>query len=159
MKLKQKTGLSGNIKITVYNLDGSVKEVVNLHNEIKTCWINAIRDMYRGSMVNDLEIKYLAWGSDDTANDPSQTTLISEFGRKQVTAQEDGDDGEVITTTYIAPSEGNDETIEEIGWFAGASATSTPDSGILVARILYSRDKTDLESLEIERTDTIAEVV
>ncbi len=158
MKTKNKTGQGWNVKITVFNPDGTVKDVKNLHNEIKTCWINAVRDALKGS-VTDLEIKYLAWGSSSTANSAAQTTLVAEFGRKQVTTQTDGSDGVLVTTTYMAPYEGTGTTIEEIGWFAGASATASADSGILVARVLYSRAKTELESLQIERQDAISEVI
>jgi hypothetical protein len=156
--MKTITGLSNNIKITVFNLDGSVKEEINLKNEIKIGWLNAWRDAMKG-VTTDFEIKYLAWGSSNTANDPSQTKLVAEFGRKQVTEQDDGGIGELITRTYISPLEAVEETIEELGWFAGASASLTPDSGILVARVLYHRAKTMLESIQVERTDTISEVV
>lgn len=158
MKTKHKTGLSNNVNITVYNLDGSIKEEINLCNEIKDVWFNAVRDAMKG-LVTDLEIKYLAWGSSSTANSASQTTLVAEFGRKQVTEQDDGSTGELVTTTYISPSEAVGTTIEELGWFAGASATATANSGILVARVLYHRAKTTLESIQVERTDTISEVV
>ncbi len=158
MKNKATSGHGENVKIQVFNLDGSLKDEIFLCNELKDCWHNAIRDAMKG-LVSDLEIKYLAWGSSNTANSPSQTTLVAEFGRKQVTAQEDGDTGELVTTVYISPSEATGATIEELGWFAGASTSGSADSGILVARVLYSRAKTNLESIQVERTDTHAEVV
>jgi hypothetical protein len=157
-KIKNNTGISENIKVTIFNLDGTVQETIELKNQLKNCWFNAIRDAFKGD-VTDLEIKYLAWGSDATANNTSQTKLVAEFGRKQITGQDDGGTGELISTTYIAPNEAVGTTIEELGWFAGAIATAAADSGILVGRVLYHRVKTTLESLEIERTDQISEVV
>jgi hypothetical protein len=156
MKTTHKTGLSENIRITVFYPNGT-KESINLRNEIKTCWLNAIRDALKG-VVTDLEIKYIAWGSSNAANSTSQTTLGAEFGRKQITSQTNGGDGELDTVVYVAPAEATEYTIEELGWFAGESATSSPNSGILVARVLYNRAKTNLESLQIERTDSISEV-
>jgi hypothetical protein len=158
MRKNHATGLSDNIRITVFDRDGNAREVVILRNQIKNAWKNAIRDAIKGA-VTDLEIKYMAWGSSSTANNSSQTTLVAEFGRKQITEQADGSTGVEISTTYMSPGEGVEHTIEEIGWFAGSTATSTANTGILVARVLYHRVKTALESIQVERTDMISEVV
>jgi len=154
MKTKEKWGWSGKVKIEIFNLDGSIKEVVNLENEVKNGALNAVRDLLKGT-VQSLQILYMAWGSSATANTKSQTQLVAEFGRKAITAQADGATGVETTTTYISPYEGNTATIEELGWFAG-TATSTPNSGLMLARVLYHRAKTNLESIVVTRTDTIS---
>ncbi len=158
MKSEDKIVWTGKIKIKVLGLDGSVKEVIDLTNKITGAARNMLRDALRGS-VTDCKIKYLAWGSDNTAPADSDVALGAEFGRKQITSYDYDDYGIEITTTYMAPYEGVEAAIEELGWLAGANATATPGSGILVARVLYSRAKTNLESLQIERTDTLSEVV
>lgn len=154
MKIKERIGWAGKVRIEILNSDGSVKEVVELKNEIKNLALNAVRSALNGT-VPDLQIKYMAWGSSNAANVKSQTTLVGEFGRKQITSQADGSTGVETTTTYISPFEGNTPKIEELGWFAGA-ATSAQDSGLLVARVLYSHQKTNLESISVVRTDTFA---
>ena len=157
MNILNLIGWKSIIRIAVIGLDGSI-EVVEIKNKISDVGLNMFRDALKG-VITDAEIKYLAWGSDNTAVSGDHTTLVAEFDRKQVTLQESGATGIIVTTTYIAPYEGNESTIEELGWFAGADASATPDSGIMVARVLYSRAKTELESLQVERTDTLSEVV
>lgn len=157
MKVKSRIGWQGKIKVIVYG-QGFIKEVIELQNTLPNISLNMVRNALKGT-VSDLKIKYLAWGSDDTAPTENDTQLGAEFGRKQVTQQVDGGDGELITTTYISPFEGNEEIIEELGWFGGASANGDPNTGILIARVLYSRAKTTAESLQVERTDLISEVV
>jgi len=157
MKISELRCWSSNIRIIIRNLDGSIKDVVELHNKINDLDLNMMRDALKGT-VTDLKLHYMAWGSDDTAPAAGDTKLIAEFGRKLVTLQEAGATGILVTTTYVAPYEGNEETIEELGWFAGPLASAVVDTGVLVGRVLYSRAKTELESLQVERTDTFSEV-
>jgi hypothetical protein len=157
MKYKGQIDLKGNVKIIVHKPDGS-QECIELANTYTNGWLNAIRNAWKNAGLADLQIKYMAWGSDNTAESAAHTKLIAEFGRKQITSQADGLDGELETTVYISPEEGNESTIEELGWFGGEDATGTKDSGIMVARVLYSRAKTNLESLDIVRTDRMEEV-
>ncbi len=149
-------GWSNVVRIAIVNIDGSV-EIVIIQNKITDVALNMLRDGIRGT-VTDFEIKYLAWGSDNTAVDASHTTLQAEFGRKQITTQTAGATGIILSTTYVSPPEANTPKVEELGWFAGAAASSTVDTGIMVGRVLYSRQKTNLESWQVVRTDTFSEV-
>ncbi len=149
--------MSGYVDIAIFNLDGSLKEIRHIKNEIKNVAVNMFRDALHGLAV-DLQIKYVAWGSSNTANNVAQTTLVAEFGRKAITSQTNGGTGELVTVTYIGPSEANTPKIEEMGWFAGPLATATPDSGIMVARVLYSHQKTALEAIQSARTDAFVGV-
>jgi hypothetical protein len=100
------------------------------------------------------EITYLAVGDDNTTPAISDTALGHERFRKVVTSSTAGVSvGEAINTIYLAPFDANFQ-IEELGFYAGA-ATTTPDSGTLVARVLYSKDKDNLEAIQVERTDTV----
>jgi hypothetical protein len=85
------------------------------------------------------------------------TKLEDEKWRKQTTAQypDSAQAGVLYTELFVADFEANDFKCEEIAWFAGAGATATKDTGIMIARVLYSRQKTNLESWTIRRTDTI----
>ncbi len=142
----------GWVKVIARYRDGRV-EVDEFPNLITNAGKNLLRDVLDGT-VTDGAIKYLAIGTSSTAPAATDTKLGAEVFRKQITKQEVGAAGVLTTTTYVAPYEAN-VSIQELGWFAGASATSAKDSGILVARVLYARAKTELESLEIVRTDTI----
>ena len=156
-KIKQIANIkrTENVKITVRDLKGNILEVKELHNLIPTVDLNMIRDAYYGD-VADCEIKYMAVGDDDTAPALTDTTLGNETFRKILTSHSKPADGQIKTTVYIAPSEAVG-WIKEIGWFSGAAAGAGADTGILSSHILYSRNKTALESIQVERTLTIAE--
>ena len=137
---------------------GQIKEIVPLdHNLITDAGLNLFRDMLKGD-VTDAQIKYVALGNDATAPANEQTTLIAERFRKVVTSRnvDPVTPGKLYTELYIADTEGNDFKCEEIGWFVGATAGATVDSGVMIARILYSRQKAATESWTIRRTDTIS---
>ena len=157
MEVNKRTGWRSEIRIIARDLKGNIIDDVTLKNQIKNVGLNLMRDGLSGA-ASSTEIKYLAWGSSNTANAVNQTALVAEFGRKQITSQEAGSTGVVTTTCYIAPNEGNRTKIEELGWFAGSGATAIANSGVLVARVLYSRTKSALESLQVIRTDTFTEV-
>ena len=145
------------VKIVIYDLDGTIKESVDLTNELKTAGLEMLAAALR-TASSDCKIKYMAWGQSDPATSPDQRTLVDELGRKQITTQESGRDGVHPPTVYVAPYEGLQATLKEHGWFAGPNATSAKESGILLARVLYSRAKTGAESLQIVRTDAFLEV-
>lgn len=142
----------GRVRITCRHVDGT-ETVDEFDNAIMDAGKNLLRDALQG--VN-ADIAYVALGSDSTAVAATQTTLVAEQFRKQITSQTDGATGVLTTVAYIAPPEANTFTIEEIGWFAGDDATSSTDTGVMVARVLYNKVKTNVESIQIDRTDTIA---
>ncbi len=143
-----------NVTITIRYQDGT-EEVLHLKNMVMNCAKNMMRDGLKGT-VTDFKIKYVALGSSTTAVANTQTQLGSEQFRKAVTQQSAGGTGVLTTTSYIASYEGNSFTIEEIGWFAGSTATASANSGVMVARVLYHRAKTNLESITITRDDTLS---
>ena len=143
-----------NIKITSRYKDGSV-EVDEFHNSIHNAALNAMRDLLDGD-VTDLQIKYFAWGNDNSAVDATDTDLGNELGRKAITSQTAGGTGVMTTVTIIQSTEAVAQ-LEEFGWFAGADAGAGAGTGIMISRVLYSRNKTGLESIQVERTDTFAE--
>jgi len=147
----------GTVKITVRNLSGHIIDVVEFQNLITTDGLNMMRDgLYGPGGAQDLAIKYLAYGDDNTAPAVGQSDLLNEVAWKARTSQSKPAGGQQTYVQYIAPAEWVDQ-IEELGWFAGAAATGAADSGVMVSRVLYSRNKTNLESLQIERTDAFVE--
>lgn len=135
---------------------GQDPEIVKFPNLITNAWLNAVRDATLGE-ITDLEIKYIALGKDNGTIlplDPSNTRLGNEVERKPFTKVEKDGTGRVKRTVNINSAEGNFH-IKELGIYAGASATSALNSGILVARVFYDRDKDELESINIVRTDVV----
>lgn len=144
----------GDVNIKALDKDGNVLQEDKLKNLITSAGKNLLAESLRNASL-DAEIKYIAIGSDNTAPSSGDTTLGNETFRKAVTSQTAGGSvGVTITNLYVAPEEAVG-TIEEIGFFSGSSATATTNSGTLFARVLYSRTKTAVESIQIERTDTI----
>ena len=141
--------------ITVRDTEGNILERVEPHNLIVTVAFNMVRDMLAGDVV-DGEIKYLAVGDDSAVPVLADIILGNEVFRKALTSSSKPAAGQYKSVFYIAPGEAVG-AIEELGWFAGAAAGAGADTGILVARILYSRVKTNLESVQCERTDSFEE--
>ena len=138
--------------------NGKVKEIVPLtHNLIADAGLNMFRDALKGD-VTDMQIKYVALGNDATAPANSNVQLAAEQFRKVVTSAnvDPVTAGKLYTELYVADTEANAFKCEEIGWFAGVGATATVDTGILIARILYSRQKASTESWTCRRTDQIS---
>lgn len=153
--MKKKWSLKINVKVTVFDLDGKIIDFQEFHNLITTVGLNMMRDVLYGD-VADGEIKYMAIGDDNTAPALADTTLGNETFRKARTSQSKPGAGQQTYVQYIDPTEAIG-VIEEFGWFAGAAAGAGADTGIMVSRTLYSRVKTALESIQIERTDTFVE--
>ena len=159
MKIRGKRTWAGRIRVTVRDLEGNITDVQEFDNLLTTAGFNMMRDGLYGD-VSDFEVKALTIGDDATAPTIADTVLGNETFRKARSSQSKPGAGQVKYTQYIAPAEAVG-TIEELGWVAGAAVnTASPagkDTGIMIARVLYSRNKTSLESLQIERTDTVAE--
>ncbi|MTI82579.1 MAG: hypothetical protein FH756_01510 [Firmicutes bacterium] len=158
MNEKALTAWLGQWEIERKDSNGKIIEVARLRpNHITDVGLNMFRDFLLGN-ISDGEIKYVVLGNSATVPADSDALLGAEQFRKQVTFQaaDQATTGKLYTELYIADTEANGFKTEEIGWFAGASATGTANSGIMIARVLYSRQKTNLESWTIRRTDTIA---
>lgn len=146
-----------NIKIIAFDLKGKVIDVQEVKNLITTVGLNMIRDaLHSVGDIADCEIKYVEVGTGSTAPSLADTTLDAYLFRKIMTSTSKPANGQTKCTVYIAPGEAVD-ALEEIGWWAGAAAAAGEATGIMISRVLYSRNKTALESLQIERTDTITE--
>ena len=146
---------TGTFEITITT--PTKRKTIQLQNLITDAGLNYIRDLLDGSINPPTEIRYIALGSSNVAPAVSDTKLGNELFRKPVTKQELPGTGQVSSTCYVAPYEANFQ-IEEIGVFAGPTATAEKDTGILIARVLWSHLRTELESLQIVRTDTISRV-
>ncbi len=144
-----------NVRITVKDLDGNILDVQEFKNLITTVGLGMLVDLLDGD-IGDGEIKYTAVGSDNTAPALGDTILGTETFRKATTSTTQPSVSSLRHITYIAPDEAIG-AIEEIGWFAGAGAGAGADSGIMISRVLYTRNKTALESIQVERLDTFAE--
>ena len=116
---------------------------------------NLMRDAL-GGYISDAKIRYLGVGTSNTAVAATDTQLGAENMRKAVTSYDNTvGTGANKTTVYLAPGEAN-ISIQELGWFATASATATANSGVMIAHVLYNHTKTSGESISVQRTDTFS---
>lgn len=121
---------------------------------VTTVGKNLLRDGRRGT--NNPKVTYVALGTSNTAPSASDTKLGAEVFRKAISSYAAGaSTGECLANAYIAPTEAVGVVIAEVGFFGGNSATSTANSGILIARGLYSHTKTGTESLTLQFDETI----
>ena len=153
--MEEKNGWSGSFDIYVKSIDS--EEFIHektIKNTIVDNGLNFLRDALRG-IVSDAEIKYIAVGTSSVSVTTSDTQLGSEFFRKPVYSKSVTGTGALQTIAILDDSEAIAQ-IEEIGVFAGSTASTSSNSGIMISRVLYSRNKTNLESIQIQRTDTIA---
>lgn len=150
---------SGLIDVVVYDHDARrVVHVEHTHNVICDGGKNLMSGMLDGT-ITDGKIRYVAIGSGTTAEASSQTQLATEQLRKTVTnfSISGLNPGQVQTIMYVAPSEANTFTINEVGWFATATATPSINSGVMIARVVLGTPitKTSSQSVQFTRTDSI----
>lgn len=155
--IKEDSGWLGEWEVIVRDRAGNIIERTGLRpNLIMDAGLTMFADLLAGN-ITDGEIKYIALGSGNTPSTVDMTQLAAEEWRKLTTAQypDPAQVGSLHTDLFVADFEANDFKCEEIGWFAGTGATGSANSGIMIARVRYSRQKTNLESWTIRRTDTI----
>jgi len=145
-------------QVTVRVLDpmtGEERSRVAFPNLITDAGLNLLRDALKDGV--DARIRYLALGAGSSSPSPGDTELEDERWRAEVAQRTAIGTGQLDTVVYVPPGEANNFVIEEIGWFAGSDAGASADSGTLLARVSHSHDKSNLESLQIDRLDTIGE--
>lgn len=148
MLTNETVGWRGRVRVEILETG----ETVEFDNLITDLGLDLVRDAYL-NLTDASEPEYLAFGSDPTAPANTDTLLGAEFGRVPITDRDAPSTGVATTRAIITAIEGNaPPTIEELGWFA--DATEDPDTGVLIARVLYTRAKTNLESILVSRTDT-----
>ncbi len=147
-------GFKGQFVITVKDkVTGKITEET-INNRIMNVALNKFIEVLEGN-APDLEIKYLAVGTGNAAITDTDTQLSSEIFRTEP----------VIDTTRIATGQSETEftlldseavaQIEEIGIFCGSTAGAGANTGTLLSRILWSKNKTNSEEITIKRTDKV----
>lgn len=116
---------------------------------------NLLRDALNGVAGATPKVLYVAIGTGSTAPAVTDTQLVAEVFRKAVTSVSTGAGvGEGLVNMYLAPGDAVGVVIGEVGWFAG-SATSAANSGVLIARALYSHTKLVTESVQFTLDITV----
>lgn len=149
--MKEGTRLKGHYRIEIRR-KGELVRVIELDNTLTEAYRQAILGQLKDGTGADLEIKYLAVGTNSTPSTSSDTKLGAEIYRSSPTSQEI--QGGTLVTTWVLTNEQVNAHLREIGVFIG-NATSTADSGTLMSRINIDIIKTDAEELTFIRSDII----
>lgn len=169
MKFKAKPGWIGKVKIVKTNVLTGKKTEQNIFNRIMDdAFDELIKSLYSISNSN-MYFKHIAIGDDNSANSDDMDSLVNEIYRVPVISRLRVGTGECESRGIILDTEPPDEdggspdtsgyaTIREIGFFAGSNSLNWnsgagKDSGLLVARVLVTENKTPTEQINITRTD------
>lgn len=152
--MNELNGWQGRFDIFIKSQDGNWEHDRTINNLITDTGLNLLRNLLQGT-ATDGKIKYIAVGTSSVSVASTQTQLGTEIFRKPVLTQTALTTGSLQSVTILNETEAV-ANIQEIGIFAGSTASATTNSGVMISRILYSKNKTNLESIQIQRTDTIA---
>lgn len=144
------TAWHGIVRVAVMR-PGQPPRFATFRNRLTDAGLNLMRDLLIGAIA-DGRVRYVALGLDDTPPADGDVALGAEIHREAVTVQTAEGIGEAFHRAFIDTDEAN-VAIRELGWYATPAATAAVDSGVLVARVLYTHDKDAGESLYVERTD------
>lgn len=121
---------------------------------ITSAGLNLLRDSLNGAATP--KITYVALGTSNALPQTSDTLLGNEVFRKKVTSYTNGaNPGETLINMYLAPGDAVGTNIQEVGFFGGSSASSLPNSGVLLAHGLYSHTKQGVESIQFQLDFTV----
>lgn len=127
-----------------------IKNTLTLINQqIRTAMLLGTASSYT---MNDLVIKYFAFGTDSTSATSSDTRLGAETLRKQVTNITQTSPSTVRSIVSLGTQEGNFH-IKEIGVFVGPNATSEANTGTLLSRVVVDIDKNSNLVVNVIRSD------
>lgn len=111
--------------------------------------LNIARDAWSGAQNS--KMTYFAWGSSTATPTIGDTQLGTEVGRKKVTSYTTGSTGELLPNCYLSPTDAVGANIQEIGIFAGNSATASLNTGVLIGHALYPHgSKLSTESIQLQ---------
>jgi hypothetical protein len=130
-----------------------VLEETEIKNRIMNAALDELLKVLEGD-VPDMNIAYMALGTSNTPLANTQTQLGAEIFRTQPISQNKTGVGELTTVFTVLDSEAVDQ-IEEIGIFGGSTATASADTGLMISRILWSRNKTANEEIQFSRIDRL----
>jgi hypothetical protein len=152
--MTENIGWHGEYAIRVVNKEtGEVTEEVKINRVMNTV-LDKLRSVLEGVAPN-LEIKYLALGTGNTAIADTDSVLDTEIFRTLYVARDNTIGTGKISHTFVVLDSEAVGTIEEIGIFGGSTASGTVDTGTLISRILWHKIKTNQEEIQFIRTDTI----
>lgn len=159
MQVKEQAGFRGEYQIEIIDTVTGAREIHKLKNTLtninKDIHLAMLLGVTTGYSFDDLNIKYFAFGDSDTPAAATQTKLVNERFRKQITTKERPTGQNYVESIVSLGSPDANFTIKEIGVFAGSTATGTKDSGKMISRIVVNIEKFENKIINIIRRDFI----
>lgn len=151
--IRESNGWQGIVNIKAINKQtGDITEDI-VYNQVTNAGLNALINSLDG--INpDLEVKYVAVGDSNTPLSPAMTQLSNEIGRVLIDSGVSVGIGQFESNFSVLDNELVGQW-REIAFFCGSTATADPNTGTMLSRILYSRDKSSLEEIQISRLDRL----
>lgn len=146
-----KIGWKGKFTIEIYE-NGIKKDETVIENRLTDLALNLFRNALYGDVGLAFNLNYLAVGSNSAAVVDSATQLGTEIFRVAIATPVKTATGILDCIAWLLAADGV-MSIRELGIFANGTAAA--NSGTMMSRILYTRNKTALESIRVGRTDTI----
>ena len=150
--INEQIGWTGKWNIEV--IDSKTRQIIDsveINNRIMDAALDELIKVLQGLPV-DLEIEYMALGTNNTAITNTDTQLGTEIFRTPPISETKTATGTLRTVFTVLDSEAVAQ-IEEIGIFGGSTAGAGANTGTLISRILWSRNKTANEEIQFTRTD------
>ena len=149
----EKTIRKGKWLISKYK-DGKCIYKQTVKNTLTTLYQNAVlSNLKPDGTLADMRIKFFFFFFNDTAAQQTDTSLYNETYRQSVTTGSINNNR--LMTVLILPEGVATGAIKEIGVFIGDTATSTPNSGVLMSRVTVDITKSENETLQLVRLDYI----
>jgi len=146
-------------KIKITDIETGEVKRLDIDNQLMAinamAYLNMLAGQTSGMTLGDLQIRYLAVGTDGTPADPEQTGLFAEIFRCPFEDQGITGNYTLNTLFRLDTTDGNG-LIQEMGIFGGPAATITPNSGTLLSRITLYETKSENKIWDIDRIDSVA---
>lgn len=153
-KLQTINNWLGEFEITTCNKKTGEIKGETVKNRITNVALDKLAETLVGNAA-DLEIKYLAVGTSVSPLDDADTQLGAEIFRTvPVSGPSRTETGQIETEFTILDGEavGN---IREVAIFCGSTASGTANTGTMLTRILWKKDKSATEEITFKRIDRI----
>jgi hypothetical protein len=154
--IKEKSKRFGEWEIKVKNIDTGITKIERVKNRLMDVALDEFMKPLYYAATLDFRIKIMAVGTSTTAVQNVDTQLGNEVFRCIPSVDPYSFGTGQVSTEFVLFSGDANVTIEEIGVFCGMFATvGSPNSGILLSRILWHHVKTSSEEITFNRLDSI----
>ena len=145
-RMKERLSAKANVIVTITDAHGRLLDQFAQHNLVVTSGLNLLRDLLNNTAPTALT--HVALGTGTTAVNTAQTALVTEVYRDVITQRTTGT-GQLVVTLYLGTTQGNGNTLAEVGLFNASS------SGTMYARVLLASTIAKTSAIAVTFTWTL----